>query len=378
MNLRIVFLRTRSRMRVHSTKLILLILLLIFLILLGLYRHNLNQPQTVGAGLVVDIPNYWIKQAFNHGLPLLMEGEQDVALQNTSGINELFSRYLQARKDPKAVVVLELGWLSALERTGWELLLPVNAGLSAAPPDGEVQPVNSNDELEESDGFFESTDGAEPVELEGTAGQDWINKGSGTPLIAIYNTHNAETYIPTAGKARVDGENGGVALVAQTLTNKLEEKYGITTVYADTIHDYPDYIKSYTNSSRTVKTLLEKYPDLKILIDVHRDALPSKDSLTMNINGQSTARIMFVVGSDERSPHPNWKQNQALAQKINDVLESKQPGICRGVRVKPGTYNQQLHPGAILVEVGNDNNSLKEAERAVIILAEALSEVLKQ
>ncbi len=382
LNLKIVLLRARSRMhQPPSGKMILVLLLLVFLILCGLYRGNLTQtkPAPVESGLRVEIPDYWLKQTIYQGLPFLLDCGSSSDFPSLKVLNRTWEPYLQVLRDPPAAVSLEMGWLATLERTGRELLMPVNTGVYAAPLDETLPPASAEmpsdlTELEEDD-LLEGSDGALPAEPSDSS--NWLNKGSGPPLIAVYNTHNAETYIPTAGKAKVEGDNGGVAKVAKILTVKLEEKYGITTVYADTIHDYPDWTKSYVNSSRTVKALLAKYPDLKVLIDIHRDALPSDDSLSVNINGQSTARILFVVGSDERRAHPHWKQNQALAQKLADYLEAQYPGLCRGVRVKPGTYNQELHVGAILVEMGNDNNSLQEAERAAVILAEALSAVVK-
>jgi stage II sporulation protein P len=386
LNFRIIFLRARSRMhQPPSGILVLILLLLLFLLLFELYRENLTETQPVPAesGLRVEMPveisDYWLKQALCHGLPLLLDRGSSPGSPNLKVFSQTWEPYLQVVRNPPSAVSLELGWLATLERTGRELLMPANTGVYAAPYD-ETLPAVSTDwpddpaELEEDD-LLEGQDGT--PSWEPTDPSDWFNKGSGTPLIAIYNTHNAETYIPSAGKAKVEGNNGGVAEVAKTLAVRLEEKHGIATVYVDTIHDYPDWTKSYVNSKQTVKALLAKYPDLKILVDVHRDSLPHNDSLSVKINGQSTARIMFVVGSEERRPHPQWKQNQALAQQIADYLDAKYPGVCRGVRVKPGTYNQELHAGAILVEMGNDNNSLQEAERAAVILAEALSAVVK-
>ncbi|MCG8526955.1 MAG: stage II sporulation protein P, partial [Opitutales bacterium] len=55
------------------------------------------------------------------------------------------------------------------------------------------------------------------------------------PLVAVYTTHNAETFIPTDGTAKIEGKNAGVAKVAKTLSETLEKKHSIKTVYTDTI-----------------------------------------------------------------------------------------------------------------------------------------------
>jgi stage II sporulation protein P len=199
----------------------------------------------------------------------------------------------------------------------------------------------------------------------------------GQPLVGIYNSHNAEAYIPTYGKAKVEGENSGVFKVGQRLKEVLQSKYRVPVVESETIHDYPEYDKAYTNSSRTVKAMIKSYPSLRVLLDIHRDALPNNNRETIEIDGQKVAKILIIVGTDQRYPNPNWRKNLELAESIAHNLEAKHPGLCLGVRLKEGTYNQQYHTGALLFEIGNANDSLEEAERAADYLAEALSQCLK-
>lgn len=196
------------------------------------------------------------------------------------------------------------------------------------------------------------------------------------PLIGIYTTHNAETYIPTDGKSKLEGQNAGVAKVAQELTKSLEESNGVPAVYIDRIHDYPKFTMSYVNSAQTVKYMLKNYPSLVMLVDVHRDSLPSNDSEAVEIDGKKAARILFIVGTDARSPHPNWEKNDQLAAKLAEKTQELYPGLLKGVRRKDGTYNQTLHPGAVLVEFGNDRNSLDEALVSARCLANVIREVL--
>ncbi|MBZ4687249.1 MAG: hypothetical protein JG764_882 [Clostridiales bacterium] len=200
---------------------------------------------------------------------------------------------------------------------------------------------------------------------------------SSKPLVAIYNTHNAETFIPTDGTSKIEGKNAGVAKVAKTLAETLEKKYGIKTVRSDTIHDYPHWEKSYANSAKTVKKLLAMYPSLKVIIDVHRDAgLPEK-SVTALADGNKGATIMLVVGTDKRLSHPNWRKNWEFAKKVGKKMDELYPGLLKEVRVQSGRYNQHLHERAILAEIGSSKNSLEEAQVAARAFAHVLSEVLK-
>jgi stage II sporulation protein P len=54
------------------------------------------------------------------------------------------------------------------------------------------------------------------------------------------------------------------------------------------------------------------------------------------------------------------------------VLEEKAPGITRTTTLRASRYNQDLHPGMLLVEVGSSGNTLDQAKAAVEILADAI------
>ncbi len=199
---------------------------------------------------------------------------------------------------------------------------------------------------------------------------------TGVPLVAIYNSHNGETYIPDAGKARVDGSNGGVVTVAEMLANALEKNHGIPTVRSEKIHDYPSYAASYTNSLKTIEAILAQHPSVEIVIDVHRDHLPTRAQTTAEINGKRVARILFIVGNDERHIHPRWRQNLAFANGLEKIMEDMYPGLSRGVRQQAGRYNQHVHPRSILVEMGSSENSLQEAINSAELLADVLASML--
>lgn len=214
-----------------------------------------------------------------------------------------------------------------------------------------------------------------PLNAAGSAGQP-ADLSKQPALVAIYHTHNAETYIPYQGQAKVEGQNGGISLVGNEMVNVLAGA-GIRTVHDLTIHDYPDFPTSYIKSEPTAKQLVQQNPGLQALLDMHRDAgLPVKE--TVRVGNEDSARIMIVVGNANRLPNPHWQENYAFAQKVAHRLQEQYPGVLKGVRLKDGRYNQQVCPHAILVEVGSDKNTLNEALVAARCFAIALSEVLKE
>lgn len=195
------------------------------------------------------------------------------------------------------------------------------------------------------------------------------------PLVAIYNTHNAESYQPSQGQAKIPGKNGGISQVAEVLASTLSKDYGIPVVRSTTIHDYPDFTTSYANSEKTLKRILAENPSVLVALDIHRNAgLPAPP--VVEIDNQKVAQVLIIVGSNARLEHPNWRRNEAFARRLAKKMDELYPGLCLGVRVQEGRYNQHLHPRALLLEIGSDNNTLEEAEGAARLVARVLAAII--
>ncbi len=196
--------------------------------------------------------------------------------------------------------------------------------------------------------------------------------------VLIYCTHSAESYIPDSGKARLDGKRGLINKVAENLQKALVQQ-GLPAEFVNTIHDYPDYDQSYTNSRKTVKQILQTDKEILALFDVHRDSLPGTTKApTITADGRKSARVLIIVGTDERKPHPEWKKNLAFAQALQAQGEKMYPGLIKGVTTKAGTYNQEFHSRALLLELGSDYNTLEEANYAAELFADVIIQVLKE
>lgn len=197
----------------------------------------------------------------------------------------------------------------------------------------------------------------------------------GKVQVAVYSTHSSESYTAYSGEAKVYGQRGGVYRASEVLLAELAES-GIGGVVDETIHDWPDWNKSYANSLETAENLLAIYPNLRVLIDMHRDAGVSRKNSIATVNGKSAAKIMLVCGSDKRYNHPNWQENQAFMEKIADKMDEMYPGLLRRVSVQSGRYNQHIFNQAILVEMGTTENTIEEVEYSAKLLADVLAVVL--
>ncbi len=194
--------------------------------------------------------------------------------------------------------------------------------------------------------------------------------------VILYHTHNAETYLPDDGVSKVNGQNGGVVDAGTVLQTALQKKYGIRTAHSTTIHDYPDWSRSYQNSLNTAKQLLQAYPKAKMIFDIHRDAgFTSKKTTTATVHGRTAAKIMMVIGCN----HDNWQENLAFARVLEAKCNQLYPGLLRdNIRIKEtGRYNQQVDGHAVLLEIGSDLNTQAEAEYSMECFAHVVYEVLK-
>ncbi len=210
---------------------------------------------------------------------------------------------------------------------------------------------------------------------------DWELEGA-EPTVLILHTHATESYtktgqeyVETAAYRTLDTHYNMVQVGAR-LAQQLQAQ-GIGVIHDTTLHDYPSYTGSYNNSRRTVQKYLEQYPSLKLVLDIHRDAAENSNGTQMAtsaaVDGQDSAQLMMVVGTDAGGlKHPNWQENMALAAKLHVTLEKQWPGITRPVCFRTERFNQDLLPGALLIEVGAAGNSLDEALVAADSLAWAI------
>lgn len=208
------------------------------------------------------------------------------------------------------------------------------------------------------------------------------------PQVLIMHTHTTETfmlsnedYYTEDFSSRTTDADKNMVKIGEIITQKLNSA-GIATLHDTTKHDYPEYTGSYGRSAATVKSYLNKYKSIKIVLDLHRDAISSGESdkvkLTAEINGKKAAQVMLVMGSQSGSitNHENWQENLKLALKLQQTLETKYPTLARPLSLMSKKYNQNLSTGSLLIEFGTDANTLDEASYSAELVADALISLL--
>ncbi len=211
---------------------------------------------------------------------------------------------------------------------------------------------------------------------------------SGTPTVLIVHTHTTESYTPEgqanytpSDTTRTQDKTQNVVRVGEEIKKVLSDR-GIRVLHDTTINDYPSYNGSYTKTLGVIEWYLSKYPEIQVVLDVHRDGMTKDDGtklkVTANIAGQKAAQVMLVIGTDEGGlPHENWRQNLQLGLQIQDQLTKQYPGFARPLNLRKERFNQHATPGSMIVEVGSDGNTLSEAVTAGRYFATALADVLR-
>lgn len=206
-------------------------------------------------------------------------------------------------------------------------------------------------------------------------------KDTDDTLVYIYSSHQKESYsMDYMEDYNVEAD---VLLASHIMQERLNEIGINTVVLEENITNYLndnslDYSYSYVASRYYLKQDMNKYKDIKLFIDLHRDAA-NKDVTTTIINGKSCAKVMFVIGKE----YDTYKNNLSVASLINEKINKLYPNLSRGVLEKEGegvngVYNQDLASNIILLELGGNNNNLDEVINTIELIVPIIGEYINE
>ena len=307
---------------------------------------------------------------------------QDRENQNSNG-NQVYLKVFNKIGDPRNILAYQIPFLSGISDNK-----SIEVSVSRGDPEERV--------VDAPEIFLKhEPDISEEIKIEISKIKDDLGTitltGEG-PQILIYHTHSREAYKPDPENPykaveafRCDDLSYTVVKVGEVLANHLKSK-GIPVLHDRTEHEQGDHATAYVRSLKTIQKHMNEHKSLKIFIDLHRNAYKEgakkPDDEVVYINGERVAKLFVVIGTGQGyvggfSEKPNWKENYKFALRLTNKVNELYPGLAKPVYVKPSRYNQHVSTKAILIEVGSNLTTLKEAERAAYYLAEAISRIVE-
>ena len=217
----------------------------------------------------------------------------------------------------------------------------------------------------------------EELPVEEMLSQDFSMDLSGEgPKILIFHTHATEDFADT-----VPGDPSTTIVgVGEQLAVNLRETYGIQVLHDTTIFPYNS---SYSMAKDHVSQILSENPSIQVVIDLHRDA-PGSEKVTTEINGVTMSKIMFFNGlcqdqdgvPFEGLENPNRFQNLSFSLQMKLLADAYYPGLAKRNFLKGQRYNMHLMPRYLLIEAGDQKNTVEEEKNAMGPLADLLYHIL--
>lgn len=222
---------------------------------------------------------------------------------------------------------------------------------------------------------------AEQINAQSMLSQDMtIDTTVDGPQILIYHTHSQEAFADS-----VPGDASTTIVGAgEYLASILEEKYGYEVLHHVASYDTQQHNYAYSYAEPEIRKLLEEYPSIQVVIDLHRDEMAEGTKLVTQVNGQPTAQFMFFnglsylneLGHIDYLANPNLSENLAFSFQMQMAVNTYYPGLARRIYLKGYRYNMHLTGKYLLIELGAQNNTVQEIRNACHPLADVLDRVL--
>ncbi|WP_235988887.1 stage II sporulation protein P [Aquibacillus kalidii] len=204
-------------------------------------------------------------------------------------------------------------------------------------------------------------------------------------VIFIYHTHNRESFFPsfdTNELSKAFHKEKNIVKVGGKLASTLQAK-GLRVIHDDT--DIMQLLKdngmqfseAYSLSRKIVKKGLEDEENIQLFLDIHRGADIDKDKTSTSFKGKIVPKISFIISKNNK----HYQKNLEIAKLFYEKFQEKYPGISKVETVEgktSGIYNQDLSSNALLIEIGGVSNTLEEEYKGAELLANVVSEVLKE
>lgn len=208
-----------------------------------------------------------------------------------------------------------------------------------------------------------------------------LKQEADNPQILVYHTHSQECYAdsnPADASTTIMG-------VGEYLSALLRQEYGFNVIHHLGMYDVEGRDYAYNYAADGLEQVLQEYPTIEVIIDLHRDEVKEGTKLLTNIQGMDMAKFMFFnglcytneLGELTSLPNQYIQDNLAFAFQLQLAAQEYYPGLTRRIYLKGYRYNMHYRAKSLLIELGAQTNTVEEAMNSCKPLAHIIAMVLK-
>ena len=272
------------------------------------------------------------------------------------------------------------------ERLSEDLITQETQTASVVPKDLSIEKLRDFNYLLSKLYTVDSTTtiGPQQLDVDSLLAKDMhIDQNKAGPKVLIFHTHSQETFADSTS----GDPSTSIVGIGKYLADRLNA-LGIETIHHDGVYDLVDgkldRSKAYELSEIGVREILNQNPSIEVVIDLHRDGVREDLHLVTDINGKTTAKIMFFNGLSRTKTNgdiaylknPYIQDNLSFSLQMQLASESMYPGLARRIYLKGYRYSLHMMPKSLLIEAGAQTNTVQEMKNAMDLLAEILNQVL--
>ncbi|MEG2353364.1 MAG: stage II sporulation protein P [Clostridium sp.] len=328
-----------------------------------------SPKQTINAQTKIPEGNSRYEKIINFNMPYLDNNN------DRQGVIENILEYIGINlENPLSIMAKEVSYFKGVVKESHRIEEPEHMDHDREINEEELNGITSFDLSEADIVKIENIDTELDDKIKASIEENIKDKD--TPRILIYNTHTHEGYLPGKPQSTQDLSTTVIS-VTEELVENLTGKYGINVLYDKTVHDL-SYNDAYYRSSETLESQLAKQNDFDLIIDLHRDSSTDRKAMVCNINGEDTARYMFVV--DDIGPY--YDEHKDILNKIIDISEEVFPGFIRSNKIyhyETGAIkrlNQDKGNNVVVLEVGSVINDISESKNSAKYLATIIAQYI--
>ena len=207
-----------------------------------------------------------------------------------------------------------------------------------------------------------------------------IKKNNNGPKILIIHSHPQESY-----SIDEKGDKGNVNDVGDELEKILEANYNVSVLHLEGDNN-SELLGAYERIETRVQKVIKEYPSIEVIIDIHRDIgmqptttlIEKQPTAVININnGLCLDAEIGTIGSLKDYINPYIKDNLSLSMQIKSRSDKMRPDLIKSITLSKYRYSLHMLPKSLLIDVGNNMDTVEAAKNAMEPFSEILADVLK-